>query len=64
MGVVFRFVAFIKFSRTASGAVSVQVVEKRAGKMVVLWHVGSAHDELSFSVLVEKASEFSWPVRR
>ena len=40
--------AFIKFSRTASGAVRVQVVEKRAGKTVVLWHVGSAHDELSF----------------
>ena len=41
-----------------SGVVSVQVVEKCAGKTVVLWHVGSAHDELSFSVLVEKAESF------
>ncbi|CAB0567405.1 hypothetical protein CIP107514_01971 [Corynebacterium diphtheriae] len=45
-------VAYIKYARTASG-VSVQVVRYKAGRIEVLKHFGTAHNDLSLVSLVE-----------
>ena len=47
--------AFVRKVRTASGAVAVQVVEKRHGRMEVLHHLGSAHTDADLAVLIERA---------
>lgn len=43
--------------RTASGAVAVQICEKRNGRLVVLSHIGSAHDDLTLGVLLARARQ-------
>lgn len=45
-------VAYIKYARTASG-VSARVVRYRAGRIEVLKHFGTAHNDLSLVSLVE-----------
>ena len=41
--------------RTASGAVAVQVVQKRRGRREILAHIGSAHTDAELGILLEKA---------
>ncbi|ART22184.1 hypothetical protein CBE89_12295 [Corynebacterium striatum] len=50
--------AYIKYARTASGGVSVQVVRYRAGRIEVLKHFGTAHNDLSLDHLVDQAEDF------
>lgn len=49
--------AFVRKVRTASGAVAVQVVEKRHGRMEVLHHLGSAHTDADLAALLERAHQ-------
>ena len=41
--------------RTASGATAVQIVDKRAGVLRIVEHLGSAHDEAELAVLMHLA---------
>ncbi|SNV80318.1 hypothetical protein CCYS_05535 [Corynebacterium cystitidis DSM 20524] len=50
--------ASIKCARTASGAVSVQVVRKVGGRTEVIKHFGSAHDDGQLAVLYLAAESF------
>ena len=47
-------VAFLRRVRTASGATAVQIVEKQGRVNQVVKHLGSALDEASLKVLLEK----------
>lgn len=53
--------ASIKYARTASGGVSVQVVEKVDGRTRVLKHVGTAHSDAQLAALFVVAEEFIGP---
>lgn len=44
---------FLRKVRTASGAVAVQIVEKRHGQRRILEHLGSAHDEAGLAALLQ-----------
>lgn len=44
---------FLRKVKTASGAVAVQVVEKRRGQRRILEHLGSAHDEAGLVALMQ-----------
>ena len=44
---------FLRKVRTASGAVAVQIVEKKHGQRRILEHLGSAHSEAELAALVE-----------
>lgn len=44
--------AYIRRVRTASGAIAVQICEKVSGRVRVVEHLGSAHDDASLAVLV------------
>ena len=44
-----------------SGAVKVQIAERRAGRDVVLEHVGTAHDEAELAALMEVARGNLYP---
>lgn len=48
---------FIRKVRTASGAIAVQIVEKRGGVRRIVEHVGSAHDDGELAVLLHVAQE-------
>lgn len=50
--------ASIKYARTASGAISVQVVRKRRGATEVLKHVGSARTDAELALLTDQARAF------
>lgn len=50
--------AYIKYARTASGGVSVQVVRYKAGRIEVLKHFGTAHNDLSLDHLIDQAEDF------
>ena len=47
--------AYVRKVVTASGATAVQVCEKVGGQQKVLAHIGSAHDEVSLALLMDKA---------
>ncbi|MBO0884592.1 MAG: IS1634 family transposase [Mycobacterium sp.] len=48
---------FVRKVKTASGAIAVQIVEKRNGRRRILEHVGSAHTEAELAVLVSRAQQ-------
>lgn len=48
---------FIRRVRTACGAAAVQIVEKQGRKNVVVEHVGSAHNEVELTVLMQSAHD-------
>lgn len=48
--------AFVRTTKTASGATAVQVVEKRIGRLHILRHVGSAHTEAALQILRTRAA--------
>ena len=48
---------FVRKSKTASGAIQVQIAEKRNGRRKILEHIGSAHDEAELAVLVNVANQ-------
>ncbi|BAK34892.1 putative transposase [Microlunatus phosphovorus NM-1] len=48
---------FVRKSKTASGAIQVQIAEKRNGQRKILEHIGSAHDEAELAVLVNLANQ-------
>lgn len=50
--------ASIKYARTASGAISVQVVRKSRGATEVLKHVGSARTDAELALLTDQARAF------
>lgn len=50
--------ASIKYARTASGAISVQVVRKTHGHTQVLKHFGSAHTDTELALLTDQARSF------
>lgn len=50
--------ASIKYSRTGSGAISVQVVRKYRGYTKVLRHFGSAHTNTELALLTQQARQF------
>lgn len=50
--------AYIKYARTASGGVSVQVVRYKVGRIEVLKHFGTAHNDLSLDHLIDQAEDF------
>ena len=43
---------FLRKVKTASGAIAVQIVEKRGGVRTILEHLGSAHDEAELAALL------------
>ncbi|EEZ91965.1 ISMsm6, transposase [Mobiluncus mulieris 28-1] len=45
---------FLRKVKTASGATAVQIVEKQGRVNRVLKHLGSAHDDATLAVLLEK----------
>lgn len=47
--------AYIRKIRTTSGAIAVQICEKRSGKRVILEHVGSAHSVVELALLESEA---------
>lgn len=49
--------AYVRRVKTVSGAMAVQIVEKRGGVRRVLEHVGSAHGEVELAVLMQSARE-------
>jgi hypothetical protein len=57
-GVVSRFVRKV---RTASGAVAVQVVTRRGRQVERIEHVGSAHTDAGFALLLAAAREWLFP---
>jgi hypothetical protein len=50
-------VAYLRKVKTASGALAVQIVEKRHGVRRIVAHVGSAHDEAELAVLMASARD-------
>lgn len=58
--------AFIRTTKTASGATAVQVVEKVSGRLRVLHHIGSAHTPEELSGLHSKAKQIlnNLPIER
>ena len=44
---------FLRKVRTASGAVAVQIVEKKHGQRRIVEHLGSAHSQAELAALVE-----------
>ena len=48
---------FIRRSAGRSGSTKVQLAERRAGRNVILEHIGTAHDEAELAVLMEVARE-------
>lgn len=48
--------AFVRTTKTASGATAVQVVEKQAEKLQILYHVGSAHTPVALQMLRTRAA--------
>jgi hypothetical protein len=48
---------FIRKVPTASGATAVQVIYKRASRIVRIEHIGSAHNDLELELLVRRANE-------
>lgn len=51
-------VAYIKYARTTSGGVSVQVVRKDSNRSVVLLHCGTACDDVTLNVLIDQAEDY------
>ena len=47
--------AWVRRTRTASGATAVQIAESVAGRRRIVRHVGSAHDEAELGLLIEEA---------
>lgn len=52
---------FVRKSPGRSGAVKVQIAERRAGRDVVLEHVGTAHDDAELAALLEVARGKLYP---
>ena len=52
---------FVARGRSASGAVTVQVVEKVGSRVVSRTHVGSAHTDADLAVLLERAERLLRP---
>ncbi|WP_305686567.1 IS1634 family transposase [Microbacterium sp.] len=52
---------FVRKSPGRSGAVKVQIAERRAGRDVVLEHVGTAHDDAELAALMEVARGKLYP---
>lgn len=50
--------AYIRKTRTGSGATAVQVCWKKQGKIVRVEHIGSAKTEVGLERLMKKAREF------
>lgn len=50
--------AYIKYSRTLSGGVSVQVAASRGRTTEIIKHLGTAHDDLTLQALIDQAEEF------
>jgi hypothetical protein len=48
---------YVRRVKTASGAMAVQIAEKRGGVRRILAHIGSAHDEAELAVLMQVARE-------
>lgn len=42
---------YVRTVRTGSGAVAVQIAEKRWGRRIIVEHVGSAHNDEELAVL-------------
>jgi len=51
----------VRKSPGRSGAVKVQIAERRAGRDVVLEHVGTAHDDAELAALMEVARGKLYP---
>lgn len=47
--------AWVRRTRTASGATAVQIAESVGGRRRIVRHIGSAHDEAELGLLVEQA---------
>ncbi|RIX34572.1 IS1634 family transposase [Corynebacterium falsenii] len=52
---------FVRRGRSASGAVTVQVVEKRGSRVISVEHVGSANTDADLAVLLERAERLLHP---
>lgn len=52
---------FVTRGRSASGAVTVQVVEKEGSRVISRVHVGSAHTDADLAVLLERAERLLYP---
>ncbi|MCQ9334191.1 hypothetical protein NQ042_08850 [Corynebacterium phoceense] len=50
--------SYIKYARAASGGGSVQAVRYKAGRIEVLKHFGTAHNDLSLDHLIDEAEDF------
>ena len=48
---------YVRKVKTGSGAMAVQIVEKRSGVRRIVEHLGSAHDELELALLMQLARE-------
>ncbi|MHB1011068.1 MAG: IS1634 family transposase [Propionibacteriaceae bacterium] len=48
---------YVRKVETGSGAMAVQIVEKRSGVRRIVEHLGSAHDELELALLMQLARE-------
>jgi hypothetical protein len=46
--------AFIRKTKTSSGATAVQIARKRYGELIIMEHLGSAETEEGIKKLVEK----------
>jgi len=51
-GRLIECMAFIRKVRTASGAIAVQIAYKEEGRVVNIIHIGNAHDEEEFQILL------------
>ena len=60
-GVLSGMSRFVTRGRSASGAVTVQVVEKVGSRVVSRVHVGSAHTDADLAVLLERAERLLHP---
>lgn len=49
--------AYIRKVKTGSGAIAVQIVQKMHGRIVKLKHIGSAHNDADFKVLIDLAKQ-------
>lgn len=61
MGGTVGGVVFVRKSPGRSGAVKVQIAERRAGRDVVLEHVGTAHDDAELAALMGVARGKLYP---
>jgi hypothetical protein len=55
---------FVRKVRTSSGAVAVQVVTRRGGRLERVEHLGSAHSDAELALLLALARERLAPGRR